>query len=252
MKPTSRRRYLATLGVLGILLLQSCSSASPSPEALDTTSPSPDDTSLSAPSTSPLPISLPSAENIGLDGNTLEAARARIAAGEAPKPSDFSFALMDSAEYKEMVEPRTGPAAIKAQGGFDQTGNPAPRYAGLSSVIGFSRDWVSADESYTLREEVAYLSSESEASTYAKNLKQELSVMKIPEISEKAPNVEYAVEFGIKSLDPARQCVSVAIARRGRLVSLATFSHACTSFSGTWSSLLSSYILDRASKNLGL
>lgn len=244
------RLPLALVGAT--LLLAACSSTGPAPEALDDTTPDGAETTLVATTTPDLPLSLPSAANIGVDGVTLEEARARVASKGALKPADLSFALMDEATYKDLVEPRTGPAAIKAQGGFDRTGDSAQRFAGLSSVIGFTRDWTSADSSYTLREEITLLGSDSEASSYADRLRDELTPLKIPQVTTSAPNVVYAVEFGIKELDPKRQCVSIAIARRGRLVTLATFSHACTTFSGTWSALLSSYALERSAKVLGL
>lgn len=191
------------------------------------------------------------AEEVGTDGGTLDEAKKRIAETGSPTPSDMRFALLDETDYAAVVEPRTGPANIKAQGVIDVQ-NDEGRFKDFGKVIGFQRAWVSASDTFRLNEEVALLTSTELAQKYAERLRNELAPLNLPEVEATAPNVEYVFEFGVQSLEPARRCISVAVARRDRVVSLATFSHACTVISGPWAAQLASFSLEQAQAKLGL
>ncbi len=230
-----------------LVLLAACSTAGPTPDALEnTTLPS---VTTTAPATE---TSVSVLATLILTEETAAEARDRISSTSEMRESDMRFGLMNEAEYIELVTPRTGDSTLVGEGPINVAAFPVTRTNGLGELNGFARDWISKDESYTIREELTYLDSAASAVTYAERLVAELQSRGIAAGKHSTPNVVFVAEFGVKEARTKRACNSVAVARRDRLVATAIISNLCTVSTGPWAEILTANQLERVETSLGL
>ena len=231
-----------------LVLLAACSTAGPTPDALENTTLPYVTTTAPAPETSVSVVA-----TLVLTEESLEEVRSRISTTGEILDTDLRFALMDEAAYDTVVAPQTGAATLSNQGALNVAAFPASRTEGVGPIHGYARDWQAADGMYSLREEAAILNDASSAKKYAQRLTSELTARGVVPVKTSVANVVFQATFRIEDAPtPEKACVSVAVASRARLVTVATFSHACTVSAGVWASLVSSYALERANADLGL
>lgn len=236
------------------VVLAGCSNAGPTPDALEDPALPPGVTTTQVPgapgSNTATSVSVIAA--IPLTEETSAEARTRIETTGEMREADMRFGLMNEDEYNSLAAPQTGEAAVVLEGPINPAAFPQSRTASLGVLNGFAREWISEDQNYTIREELTYLESSSEASTYAKRLVAELQSHGIAKGSHSAPNVVFVAEFGVKEAKTKRPCNSVAVARRDRLVAVSIISNLCTVSTGPWAEVIAANQLERVQNSLGL